>query len=250
MVRLQEIINFLRPIDAGYELIRLGNPDGDGGYLVPDDLDGISHCFSPGVDKMADFEKDMIKRGIACYLADGTVDAPPVQDEMINFTQKNLGSEDTSPKETELSSSPPTMRLDTWMKESPYTGDLILQMDIEGHEYEVLNSVQNEILRKFRIIVIELHGMGDLVRRKRRSKDRIIYEVLRKLSTDFSVVHVHPNSVAAIKLWENYEIPGLLEITFLRKDRIHNPKPIKKLPHPLDRPNMPGHPEISLDKFL
>ncbi len=38
MVRLQEIINFLIPIDAGYELIRLSNPNEDGGYLVPDDL--------------------------------------------------------------------------------------------------------------------------------------------------------------------------------------------------------------------
>jgi hypothetical protein len=34
---LSDLIRSLHPIDAGPKLIRIG-PDGDGGYLVPDDL--------------------------------------------------------------------------------------------------------------------------------------------------------------------------------------------------------------------
>jgi hypothetical protein len=40
-------------------LIRLG-ADGDGGYLVPDDLEDVAACFSPGVDDRASFESAMI----------------------------------------------------------------------------------------------------------------------------------------------------------------------------------------------
>ena len=43
-----ELLTRLYPYDSGHTLLRLG-PNGDGGYLVPDDLDGITHCFSPGV---------------------------------------------------------------------------------------------------------------------------------------------------------------------------------------------------------
>jgi hypothetical protein len=44
---LIDLIRSLHPIDSGVPLIRLG-PDGDGGYLIPDDLNGIQYCFSPG----------------------------------------------------------------------------------------------------------------------------------------------------------------------------------------------------------
>jgi len=41
---VHELIRSLHPVDSGTELIRLG-PQGDGGYLLPDDLDGIEYCF-------------------------------------------------------------------------------------------------------------------------------------------------------------------------------------------------------------
>ncbi|MCU0317661.1 MAG: hypothetical protein MUC92_13840 [Fimbriimonadaceae bacterium] len=48
------LIAKLRPIRGQHELIRLG-PDEDGGYLVPDDLEGIVACFSPGVNTVSRF---------------------------------------------------------------------------------------------------------------------------------------------------------------------------------------------------
>lgn len=41
------------------DLIRLG-PNGDGGYLVPDDLTGIEACFSPGVCATSEFENTVL----------------------------------------------------------------------------------------------------------------------------------------------------------------------------------------------
>ncbi len=37
--------------------------ENDGGYLVPDDLEGIEYCFSPGVSNIATFELDCLNRG-------------------------------------------------------------------------------------------------------------------------------------------------------------------------------------------
>ena len=49
-------ISLLKPFDLGHPLIRMGGPTGDGGYLLPDVLDDIKYCFSPGVGLTSEFE--------------------------------------------------------------------------------------------------------------------------------------------------------------------------------------------------
>ncbi len=60
---LEDFFKKMHPIDSGHSLVRLGG-DGDGGYLVPDDLEGIGACFSPGVSDVADFELAFAARGV------------------------------------------------------------------------------------------------------------------------------------------------------------------------------------------
>ena len=60
---MRRVVDLLRPVDAGHRLVRIG-AEGDGGYLLPDDLDRISACFSPGVDRTATFENALALRGI------------------------------------------------------------------------------------------------------------------------------------------------------------------------------------------
>ena len=48
------LIQKLHPKKTIKPLIRMG-PNGDGGYLIPDDLEGIEACFSPGVDQVSGF---------------------------------------------------------------------------------------------------------------------------------------------------------------------------------------------------
>ena len=120
---LLELITKLAPQDCGLELIRIGGP-GDGGYLVPDDLDGIEYCFSPGVNTISDFENELADRGIRCFLADYSVEAPAILRPEFIFDKKFLGSRNSSQFFT----------LASWKDKylTGYTGDLILQMDIEG----------------------------------------------------------------------------------------------------------------------
>jgi hypothetical protein len=84
---LNDFFKKIKPVQTNHNLIRLGGA-GDGGYLVPDDLNGIEYCFSPGVSAVADFELDLTKRNIKCFLADYSVDGPPIKNSLFDF-EKN-----------------------------------------------------------------------------------------------------------------------------------------------------------------
>ena len=60
------LIERLQPQNCGKEMIRIGG-DFDGGYLVPNDLEGIQYCFSPGVSNKSSFEDHLADLGI-CWL--------------------------------------------------------------------------------------------------------------------------------------------------------------------------------------
>ena len=66
---LSTLVSSLHPIDPGVPLVRIG-PDGDGGYLVPDALDGIAHAFSPGVSTESGFEAELAERGMDVVVTD------------------------------------------------------------------------------------------------------------------------------------------------------------------------------------
>ena len=76
---VRDLIARLHPVATEHPLIRAGS-DGDGGYLIPDDLTGIAACFSPGVDNRATFESALIARGIPCFLADASVNDAPIRE--------------------------------------------------------------------------------------------------------------------------------------------------------------------------
>lgn len=231
---VQQLVELLVPIDSGIELIRIGG-DYDGGYLVPDDLEGIKYCFSPGVDVTATFELDCLARGIPSFLADHSVDAPPVDLPGCTFTKKFIGA----------AIDDKTMTLDHWVDESLKSDDdseLILQMDIEGAEYETLLATPRETLRRFRIIVIEIHFMEAL-------RDRMFFNIaratFRRIREDFEIVHVHTNNCCGVTSIDGVAMPQIFEMTLLRKDRAKSRAPVKNLPHPLDQLNMPELPEMT-----
>jgi hypothetical protein len=217
-------------MNCGVELIRLGG-EADGGYLVPDDLEGIEYCFSPGVSVTSDFENQLADRGIRSFLADYSVEAPTILRPEFTFDKKFLGSSDRGHFFT----------LATWKEKylTDYAGDMILQMDIEGCEYEVLFSLPDRLLNQFRILVIEFHEIH-------RIFDPFTFKLFSacfdKVLEFFEVVHIHPNNCSVSVKKGNIEVPKLMEFTFLNKRRIASATPQRIFPHPLDRDNYPTTP--------
>jgi hypothetical protein len=86
----KKVENFLKKIkiiDSGHKLIRIGE-NTDGGYLLPNILEQIEYCFSPGVGNSVTFEDHLLKYNIKSFLADGTVNYNGKHD----FIKKNLNS--------------------------------------------------------------------------------------------------------------------------------------------------------------
>jgi hypothetical protein len=115
----------------------------DGGYLVPNDLQGISACFSPGVSKEASFELAFANKGIQCYLADYSVNGPPFENQHFDFEKKYLGPENNQV----------FMTLERWVNEKqPIGAEFILQMDIEGAEFMMLQGAKQTLMNEPRPI--------------------------------------------------------------------------------------------------
>ena len=89
---IKSLVRRLRPIKTNIDLVRIGS-ENDGGYLVPDDMQDVSMCFSPGVDVNASFEIDLLKKfNINSHLADFSVNAPPLDFKPLSFVKKYVGS--------------------------------------------------------------------------------------------------------------------------------------------------------------
>ncbi|RXV63790.1 hypothetical protein C6W92_08935 [Roseovarius sp. A46] len=231
------IDGFLRPQAGGAPLIRIGD-FGDGGYLLPDDLHGIVACYSPGVSERASFELDLAKRGIRSFMADASVEKPPMDIPGAEFMPKFLGDRNEGD----------TMTLETWVSgtDPEPTADLLLQMDIEGAEYATLASASRDLLRRFRMIVIEWHHLPSVLTKPRFQNKAMA--AIDKLRDDFVTVHLHANNVAGSVVIDGEAIPRVVEATLLRRDRAGDLRPVMadELPHPLDRRHAPRRPWLAL----
>lgn len=233
-----EIVEMLRPRPTQTNLIRLGG-DKDGGYLVPDDLEGIDGCFSPGVSTIATFEESLVKSyGIPCYLADYSVEAAPIEHELVEFERKFIGTRNDDV----------FMRLPDWIatKEQQKTfQDLILQIDIEGSEFEVIADTPSDVLERFRIIIIELHHLNAILT---KAGAVLMKAMLAKLTANHVSVHLHPNNCSGVHAVGKFEVPEVMELTLIRKDHFEPADHTLNYPHPLDQPNTFEKEDIILPK--
>jgi hypothetical protein len=231
---LRELLRALAPVLTDRPLIRMG-PRGDGGYLVPDDLDGISTCFSPGVSMVSGFEMECASRGMDVFLADASVEAPPDSHPQFSFSKKFIGA---YPHGEFIS-------MEQWIESSnpdPLT-DWLYQIDIEGSEYEVIINLPEHYLKKFRVIIIEFHALDHLFD---DAFFRLANCAFRKILNHFSCVHIHPNNSASVVGSDGIVIPKIMEFTFYRNDRIRSKTPAISFPHPLDNECVEHFPPLTL----
>jgi hypothetical protein len=224
-------------VSVGHELVRIGSK-ADGGYLLPDVLDGISKCFSPGVDVSSEFEDALAEQyGIECYLADYSVDGPASENALFHFDKKFLGTRNDDK----------FMRLEDWVDKyaGKDTSDLLLQMDIEGAEFAVLLDTPQSILKRFRMMAIEFHSMETAFE---IGAFPIIQSVFEKLAEHFTIAHIHTNNYQRIWKRGDVDIPSVMEITFLRNDFVKRDDKALTFPHPLDVLNEQDKPPRHLPK--
>lgn len=188
-------------------MIRL-SPDGDGGYLVLDNLEGIEACFSPGADVISEFELACLQRKMKVFMADKSVEKPTIDLSQTKYSFIN--------KFIECTNNENFITMDEWVKLSNVSSstDLLLQIDIEGSEYNTIINMSDSLMKRFRIMAIEFHKLEILW-----SPDFFEYAniAFRKILQTHICVHIHPNNCCGVYSHMGIDIPRVAEFTFLEE---------------------------------
>lgn len=234
--KVKKLIDSLHPYQIQKNMVRLGS-NVDGGYVLPDDFEGIEAVFSPGVEEKSSFELDCYQRGMKIFMADKSIEKPKLNlsDQDYSFIKKFIGHTIDDDFTT----------MDNWVNSSNISknSDLLLQMDIESGEYFSIINMSDELLQRFRIIVIEFHDLHNLWD---RDFFWIAETVFNKLLKHHNCVHIHPNNTRKNLDRHGLIIPEVMEFTFFRKDRDDFNGYQTKFPHPLDTDNEPERKHIPL----
>jgi hypothetical protein len=207
----------------------------DGGYVIAV-LDGLYDCYiSAGIGGEESFSRDfIINNNLNCsnsFAFDGTIDVYPYHfTKDISFIKKNINSFNDD-HNCNLS----------FLTEK--FNNIFLKIDIEGGEFPWLLNISHDHLRKFKQIVIELHGITNDGWDSSYS-DKV--KCLEKLSTTHYIVHAHPNNNGPVL----NNIPDVIELTYVNKNYFNSSPPLNTLHLPdniLDFPNDPNKPDILLN---
>ena len=227
------VATFFAPKPAPVKLIRVGGND-DGAYLVPSNLSGVGACFSPGVANRKVFEDELLRLfGIRSHLLDASSSLEkfetPLQGNFQSFRKEWL-----APKTSEGSVS-----LDDWVHqaEPDIETDLILQMDIEGAEYENILGSSRTVLERFRVVVIEFHNVASMILGDEVGR-RKLAQTIDSLENLFISIHARANNCCpVVQIYgSRIRVPEVLEVTLLRKDHLNSPSAFRvpMVPHLLD----------------
>jgi hypothetical protein len=159
-----------------------------------------------------------------------------------DFIKKHIGTFNNKNKIT----------LESWINKkinNKKNNKLILQLDIEGYEFEVINNVSEETLRRFKIMIIEFHDFNNL---RNFFGFKVFSGVFNKILLNHTIVHAHGCNCADYTYINDHKIPKIIEFTFIRNDLIKYKKKIKyNLPHSsLDFKNLSEKKDIYLPKIF
>lgn len=180
-------------------LCRIGSKN-DGGYIVVDDFSKSDVMISLGIGNNSDFEYALSSKidRIVCY--DHSVKSLPKTNGNIEFRKLSVKAKPTLDSVT----------LSSIINSIPVSQDLILKIDIEGWEWEVLNSITKNELLRFRQIIGEFHNF------QRGANFQVINKVLTKIVSDFTLVNSHANNWGDYGLIKQIAVPDVIELTFYR----------------------------------
>ena len=222
--------------------IKLGNKNGDGGYVIGDLKNQYDCYLSCGINNEESFTRDFLDKynyikKENSFGFDGTIkDYPWQYTKKINFIKKNIGSKNNDN----------LTNLNNYL--SNYK-NIFIKMDIEGGEWEWLSTIDTNLLKNIKQLVIEFHGINDNTWGENYNNK---IQCLKKLNQTHYQIHCHGNNCAGYKLDNKKKIPDVIEMTFIRKGYFitHNINVVPnktKLPSTLDFKNNKFKPDYDLN---
>ena len=117
--------------------------------------------------------------------------------------------------------------------------NMILKMDIEGSEWNMFNEISEDILLKFKYILVEFHFRNEFI--------PIYLNVFKKLNKAHQIFHLHCNNCCPMINFDTYPICSALEVSYIIKSNntfIKNSDyfPVKNI----DFQNIPNQLDVNL----
>ena len=217
------------------QYIRIGNQQGEGGYVMINDFDNVKNTYSLGIGNNVSFDKDIASKGIDVWMYDHTIDKLPEYNDRFHYFRKGISGK----KEESLDT------LTNYICENGHNEDknMILKMDIEGYEWELLKTIESNVLAQFSQIVCELHWFTNL----KLYPD--IISGLKKLNENHQAVHIHANNGFVPLYINGYIFPEVIEVTYIRKEHKMFQDCTRSFPTSLDKKSVGAFPEINFDSW-
>ena len=221
------------------DFIRMGNTN-DGGYIMLDWIykNGIAYSF--GINDDVSWDLSMATCDYDVFMYDHTIPALPQENIHFHFFREGIAGK---------TSQPTNMPMDTLenfiIRNQHMTNrNMILKMDVEGAEWDVLDSVSTNIMEQFDQVIIELHKLCTSVSWDDMAQ---IIRGLENINKTHTLVHLHGNNTGiAVKTDVGY-FPDTMEATYARtSSHDFSEDDDILLPISLDAPNSSGHAEIPL----
>jgi hypothetical protein len=234
--RVASLVKLLKPQFPPADLVRIGGAR-DGGYLVPSDIDNYDLLISPGVGETYEFDRYFFSRGIDAVLVDASVDLP-AEPHMVHLKKFVAGYSSEADHLVSLA--------DLLEQHGAGRSRIVLQMDIEGAEYEVLAATPDSVLGRFGVIAMEAHHLGGLCY---RGMLPIIETAFRRLLKNHFVAHIHVNNSGRVIPYGDIEVPDTLELTFVHRALYRATRNAGfASPHPLDVPSVATLPDAPVPR--
>ena len=184
----------------------------DGSYVLLNDFLNIKIAYSFGIGRAIQFDKELADRGIDIYMYDHTINSLPFEHQKFHW--KKIGVSGSKLKNKFLKS------IDELIIENGHINEenMILKMDIESKEWDVLFDLKEDILKKFKYILLELHFQDET----KFNNHNIYYNVLKKIHKSHQAFYIRCNDNTRTKVnFGHNRICPLIEVSYIiRKDNI------------------------------
>ena len=203
--KLKELL-FVKKV-KNHKLIRVGARK-DGGYIMLDDFETPSIAYSFGICDDVSWDNSMAsKYDYQIFMYDHTIDALPYTREEFHFFKEGIAGKNSKDS--------PLKTLEHYIKKNNHTSkeNMILKMDVEGAEWEFIETVDPKILEQFDQIIFEFHSLT------RAGADKRILSLLEKLNETHSVIHVHGNNTSCLLQIGDTLFPDAMEVTYANKQK-------------------------------
>jgi|NGEPerStandDraft_6_1074524.scaffolds.fasta_scaffold20613_3 hypothetical protein len=209
------------------------------GYVMLDDFAPVRHALSLGIGSDVSWDKDIADRGIRVLQYDHSVNASPQIHVGFSFQRKRVvgtaqGNDDVTLTQIMESAS------------LANDGDIVAKIDIEGDEWEVLNSTKTSVLARIRQLAVEFHWLRNFCDANWRATAA---GAMRNITATHCCIHVHGTNWAPLVIMGGVAFPSVFEATFVRRQDHRLVPSTVVFPTPLDRPCNPKKPDFYMGRW-